>query len=233
LEISARISLFDQGRDREVSRPFPKSAEPDIFDDGGVVYGQPPSSYGYQQPPPKKGIGCTLPLLGILGVLIAVIIKCDKTIVAANAEREQHEEAMQSAREHPTSAVTGSVGTEMQSGKLSATLREATVQGKTANVTFLLRNDQDKEQALSSVMEFQATDQDGNKGQDNTEATCDGTVPPHGTFNCKLIYEFERAPKELTLRFGSTLHSADAVYFKVTVGAKDSRGDSSIRPGSK
>jgi hypothetical protein len=112
------------------------------------------------------------------------------------------------------------LGTQKRSGPFAVTLTDAKIQGKAARLSFLLKNDADQEAAVSSMMMFQATNDDGEKGDVDPTGSCDGTAPPHGAFKCKLLYEFEKSPKEMTVRVGATLRSEDAVYFKIKVGAK-------------
>lgn len=203
--------------------------------------GQPPQGGGYGPPwpqgqhpqpgygpAPKKKRGCLLPLLGVFGALLGIALivsKCDSSLKQPPAAAAQTDTPPPgSASSAPTAAsVTAAddAGTEKRSAQFLVTLKDATLRGKLATVTFLLKNDRDKESAVSSLMMFQATTEDGDRGTlDPGEGSCDGAAPPHGVFKCKLVYAFDKPVKELTVRVGATLRSDDAVFFRIKASAK-------------
>lgn len=166
--------------------------------------------------------------MGLFGALLGIaliISKCDKTLKQPTAAAAPTDTPpMGSTNSSPTPATmtaADDAGTEKRSAQFLVTLKDATLRGKLATVTFLLKNDRDRESAVSSLMMFQATTEDGDKGAlEPGEGSCDGAAPPHGVFKCKLVYAFDKPVKELTVRVGATLRSDDAVFFRIKAGAK-------------
>jgi hypothetical protein len=91
--------------------------------------------------------------------------------------------------------------------------------GKAGAVTLLLKNNQSKEEQISSLAQIQMTNEEGDKGEEDMMATsCDGQIPPNGLLKCKLVFNFEKTPKELTVALGAGILTKPA-YFKVQLGA--------------
>jgi hypothetical protein len=106
------------------------------------------------------------------------------------------------------------LGVEKPWGNMSVSLKSFSIRGKTAFGELLIKNPQDKEETVSSLMQFEVMTPDGDKGEMDIMATkCDGAVPPKGQMKCKLAYKFESAPKEVQFRVGAGVLS-EAVYFK-------------------
>lgn len=183
----------------------------------------PPPGLGQQAPPPKKKRGCLLPLLGIFGALIAIMVvvgKCNKSQMTSPTVTDDATLQGAATAASPANDGIDDGGTEKRSGPFLVTLKESAIQGKNARLTFLLKNERDKEVSVSSMMMFQATTEDGDVSRPEMDGQCDGKAPPSGSFKCKLAFAFEKPPKELTIRVGATLRADDAVYFKIKSGTK-------------
>ncbi len=106
------------------------------------------------------------------------------------------------------------IGTEKEWGSIHATFKEAAVKGNTATASILLKNTEAKEETISSLVQIQVTNEEGDIGQADFRSTsCQGTVPPNGLLKCKLAYKFAQPPKEVTIALGAGL-AARTVYFK-------------------
>lgn len=126
--------------------------------------------------------------------------------------------AAPAAKAAPAADAFDPLGAEKDWGAIHATLKEASVRGKTGLMTLVLKNTHDKEENISSIMQIQMTSEEGDKGEmDITGTSCDGKVPPNGVLKCKLAYNFDKAPKELTVALGAGIMSK-TVYFKYKVG---------------
>jgi hypothetical protein len=113
-----------------------------------------------------------------------------------------------------TSSDFDAIGAEKEWGDIHATLKEAAVKGNVATASILLKNTQATEEHISSLMQIQVTNEEGDKGEmDFGRASCDGTVPPNGVLKCKLAYTFAKPPTEVTIALGAGLGAA-TVYFK-------------------
>jgi hypothetical protein len=109
------------------------------------------------------------------------------------------------------------IGAEKEWGTIHATLKEVAVTGNTATASILLKNTEAKEDDISSMVQIQVTNEEGDKGQwDMMKMSCDGKIPPNGLFKCKLAYKFAQPPKELTIALGAGLGPA-TVYFKYKI----------------
>ena len=107
------------------------------------------------------------------------------------------------------------IGTQKRWDQMLVTLKHASVRNTTASVALVMQNLSEKEETISSLLQFEALSEEGDQGQmDWHTSKCDGTVPPKGVFKCKLAYKFETTPKALSLRVGAGM-LVSAVYFKV------------------
>ena len=90
-------------------------------------------------------------------------------------------------------------------GAIDVTLKSFNFQGKHFTGVLVLRNTRDKEEIISSMLDLQVTNEEGDKGKtdwDQTEARCDGTIPPKGVFKCTFGYDFSEPPNQVTIRVG-------------------------------
>ena len=142
------------------------------------------------------------------------------TLLAISCRRNSHPLPAGDAGATTVTTVTGfdAIGVEKDWGRISATLKEARVQGTTAMMSISLQNNEAKEEMISSIAQIQVTNEEGDTGQEDIMGTsCDGKIPPSGVLKCKLAYKFVAAPKELTVALGAGLMTK-TTYFKIQVG---------------
>ena len=99
-----------------------------------------------------------------------------------------------------------------QWGTVDVTLRSYDVYGDMVRVRLLFRNNADNSEVISSLMQFEAVSDEGDKGQMDYAATdCDGRIPPHALLKCSLSYRFPAPPSSVILTVGAF----ERVYFNI------------------
>ena len=92
------------------------------------------------------------------------------------------------------------------------TLRGYDIYGNMIRVRLLFRNNDDKSEVVSSLMQFEAVSDENDKGKMDYAATdCDGSIPPHALLKCSLAYRFPAPPSSVILTVGAF----ERVYFNI------------------
>ena len=113
--------------------------------------------------------------------------------------------------ESPDTTQVTQVGQSKQFGTVKVTLQSYSIQGV---------NLADAETSISFLLFFEARSDAGELGDYNYAKTnCDGTIPPKGTFTCKLALVFPAAPKLVSLRVGEGM-MGDGVYFNLPAASQ-------------
>jgi hypothetical protein len=98
-----------------------------------------------------------------------------------------------------------------QWGTVDVTLKSYDTDGNMVRIRLLFRNNADKSEAISSLMQFEAVSNEG-EGKIDYEATdCDGSIPPHALLKCLLAYRFPAPPSSVILTVGAF----ERVYFDI------------------
>ena len=122
--------------------------------------------------------------------------------------------------ESPDTTQVTQVGQSKQFGTIKVTLQSYSIQGVNADVVLLMDNLADAETSISFLLFFEARSDAGELGDYNYAKTnCDGTIPPKGTFKCKLALVFPDAPKLISLRVGEGM-MGEGVYFNLAAASQ-------------
>lgn len=108
------------------------------------------------------------------------------------------------------------IGTAKAWGSVDVTLKAYSVKGKTSRVELLLKNNSDKAENISSLMQFAVLSTEGDKGEWNMGTRCDGLIPPRGLLKCRLVNDFPAPPASLIIQVGAGF-DGEPVYFNVPV----------------
>ena len=82
-----------------------------------------------------------------------------------------------------------------------------------ADVVLRMDNLSGEEKSIAFLLFFEAQSESGELGDyDYAKTNCDGTIPPKGTFTCKLALVFPAPPTRITLRVGEGM-AGDVVTF--------------------
>lgn len=115
-----------------------------------------------------------------------------------------------------TSAWAGdAIGTMKPWGTVDVTLQKVDFRGSAVSVALLLKNNVEKPENISSLMQFQMLSDQGDKGDMQMMAKCDGSIPPLGVMKCLLTYTFPQPPAGVSLQVGAGFGS-DPVFFNLT-----------------
>ena len=143
-------------------------------------YGPPPQGYA---PPPKQGMSTGVKvLLAVLGLgAIATLGTCMVCVAAVSSASKKESSATSPlvaaagspAAVRPTvpepTAAFDAIGAEKDWDQIHVTLKEASARGKAGAVTLLLKNNQSKEEQISSLAQIQMTNEVGDKGEEDEE----------------------------------------------------------------
>jgi len=165
----------------------------------------------------KKDRSAASPAPAVIAPVAAVVPA--SAVAAPPAQPAESPKVVAAPPPAPPPSEYDSIGTQKEWAALSATLKEVSASGKTGRVSPLLKNDGDEEERISSMLFFNATNQEGDIGKLDLfgGVSCDGAVPPKGVLKCKLAFKFDTAPKEMTVKVGAGILS-ESTYFKVKVG---------------
>ena len=109
-------------------------------------------------------------------------------------------------------------GQSKQFGSIKVTREAFSFQGANADVMLRMDNLADEEKSIAFLLFIDAQSESGELGDyDYAKTNCDGTIPPKGTFNCKLALIFPDAPKQVSLRVGEGM-KGEGVYFYLPAG---------------
>lgn len=106
------------------------------------------------------------------------------------------------------------VGTKKSWGTVDVTLQKYAFQGSAVATALLLKNNTEKPENISSIMQFQMLSNEGDKGDLQLNGKCDGTIPPMAVMKCILTYSFPSSPTEVSLQVGAGLEG-DPIYFNL------------------
>ena len=109
-------------------------------------------------------------------------------------------------------------GDPKQFGSIKVTLESFAFQGANADVMLRMDNLADEERSIALLLFIDAQSESGELGDyDYAKTNCDGTIPPKGSFKCKLALVFPVAPKLVTLRVGEGM-GGEVVTFSLPAG---------------
>ena len=112
-----------------------------------------------------------------------------------------------------TATPVSQVGKSKQFGTIKVTLQSFSIQGVNADVVLRMDNLGDEEKSISFLLFIDARSESGELGDyDYAKTNCDGTIPPKGSFNCKLALIFPVAPNQVSIRVGEGM-KGDGVFF--------------------
>jgi hypothetical protein len=104
-------------------------------------------------------------------------------------------------------------GEAKQFDEIKVTLDTVAIDGANADVVLRMDNLSDAEKSIAFLLFVEAQSESGEFGDyDYAKTNCDGTIPPKGTFTCKLALVFPAPPNRITLRVGEGL-AGDVVTF--------------------
>jgi hypothetical protein len=119
-------------------------------------------------------------------------------------------------------AETDQAGTTKQWGTVEITLKSYKAAGNQVGIWLLFRNNAARSESISSLMQFEATSNEGDRGELSWENTkCDGKIPPHGLLKCLLVYNFPTRPQSVTLMIGAGI-LAEEVIFELAISGTSS-----------
>ena len=71
----------------------------------------------------------------------------------------------------------------------------------------------DEEKEIAMLLFIDVHSETGELGDyDYAKSRCDGTIPPKGSFDCKLALAFPAAPKQISVRVGEGMKN-EGVFF--------------------
>lgn len=111
-------------------------------------------------------------------------------------------------------AASDATGTMKQWGTVDVTLQAFGFRGGAVGAVLLLKNNTEKPENISSLMQFQMLSDEGDKGDFDWGSKCDGTIPPSGVMKCILTYTFAKPPNGVSLQVGAGFEG-DPVYFNL------------------
>jgi hypothetical protein len=112
-----------------------------------------------------------------------------------------------------TATPASQVGESKQFDSIKVTLESFATQGVNADVVLRMDNVGDEAKEISFLLFIDVHSETGELGDyDYAKTHCDGTIPPKGSFNCKLALVFPAAPKQISVRVGEGMKN-DGVFF--------------------
>ncbi|MGZ5652245.1 MAG: hypothetical protein ACXWG8_18125 [Usitatibacter sp.] len=105
------------------------------------------------------------------------------------------------------------LGEAKQFDAIKVTLQSFSIQGVNADVVLRMDNLADEAKDISFLLFIDVHSETGELGDyDYAKTHCDGTIPPKGSFNCKLALVFPAAPKQVSIRVGEGM-KGEGVFF--------------------
>jgi hypothetical protein len=112
-----------------------------------------------------------------------------------------------------TTTQVSQLGESKQFGTIKVTLDSFSIQGVNADVVLRMDNLADEEKSISFLLFIDARSESGELGDyDYARTNCDGTIPPKGSFECKLALIFPDAPNQVSIRVGEGM-KGEGVFF--------------------
>ena len=105
------------------------------------------------------------------------------------------------------------LGESKQFDTIKVTLQSFSIQGVNADVVLRMDNVGDEAKEFSFLLFIDVHSEAGELGDyDYAKTRCDGTIPPKGSFDCKLALIFPVAPKQISIRVGEGMKN-EGVFF--------------------
>ncbi len=102
-----------------------------------------------------------------------------------------------------TTTQVSQLGESKQFGTIKVTLQSFSIQGVKADVVLRMDNLGDEAKEIAFLLFIDVHSETGELGDyDYAKTHCDGTIPPKGSFDCKLALVFPVAPNQISIRVG-------------------------------
>ena len=107
------------------------------------------------------------------------------------------------------------LGEAKQFGTIKVTLQSFSIQGVNADVVLRMDNIGDEEKEIAMLLFVDVHSETGELGDyDYARSRCDGTIPPKGSFDCKLALIFPAPPKQISIKVGEGM-AGETVTFNL------------------
>jgi hypothetical protein len=110
-------------------------------------------------------------------------------------------------------AQASQLGESKQFGTIKVTPESVSIDGAKADVVLRMDNVGDEAKEIAFLLFVDVHSETGELGDyDYAKTHCDGTIPPKGSFDCKLALIFPAAPKQISVRVGEGMVN-EGVFF--------------------
>jgi len=107
------------------------------------------------------------------------------------------------AEDARTAAAVSKLGESKQFGTIKVTPLSVSIDGAKADVVLRMDNVGDEEKEIAFLLFVDVHSETGELGDyDFAKTRCDGTIPPKGSFDCKLALIFPTPPKQISIKVG-------------------------------
>jgi len=107
------------------------------------------------------------------------------------------------AEDAGTAAPVSKLGESKQFGTIKVTPESVSIDGAKADVVLRMDNVGDEENEIAFLLFVDVHSETGELGDyDYAKTHCDGTLPPKGSFDCKLALIFPAPPKQISIKVG-------------------------------
>jgi hypothetical protein len=107
------------------------------------------------------------------------------------------------------------LGETKQFGTIKVTLESFAIQGAKADVVLRMDNVGDEAKEIAFLLFVDVHSESGELGDyDYAKTHCDGSIPPKGSFECKLALIFPAAPNQISVRVGEGMVN-EGVFFNL------------------
>ncbi len=107
------------------------------------------------------------------------------------------------------------LGETKQFGTIKVTLEFFAIQGAKADVVLRMDNVGDEAKEIAFLLFVDVHSESGELGDyDYAKTHCDGSIPPKGSFDCKLALIFPAAPNQISVRVGEGMVN-EGVFFNL------------------
>ncbi len=95
------------------------------------------------------------------------------------------------------------LGESKQFGTIKVTPQSLSIDGAKADVVLRMDNVGDEAKEIAFLLFVDVHSETGELGDyDYARTRCDGTIPPKGSFDCKLALIFPAPPKQISIKIG-------------------------------
>jgi len=109
------------------------------------------------------------------------------------------------------------LGESKQFGTIKVTLESFSIDGAKADVVLRMDNVGDEEKEIAMLLFIDVHLETGELGDyDYAKTRCDGTIPPKGSFDCKLALIFPAPPKQISIKVGEGM-AGETVTFNLAL----------------